>query len=1108
MTPSGGTVSLLFTDLVGSTALMNQIGDEPAEALRRAHYRLLREAVAQNHGHETKNLGDGLMVVFDTATSAVACAVAIQRAVLRHNQHQSHPLSVRVGINVGEPIRSQEDYFGWSVVTARRLCDQAEDGQILASEVVTHLAQPDGAVSFRPVGELSVGTLGKAVSAFEVVWEAVAEEALPLPAPVCAHSLDEFVGRDADLGRLRLSWGRAAQGSRQLFFVGAEPGMGKTSLVMQAAREFLSQEAAVLYGGCDEETLVPYQPFVEAARGYIAGCPPLELADQLRTTATDLSRVVPDIAERLPGTAPPPSLTAEEARYRVFDAFRRLLAAATAAWPVLLVLEDLHWADRGSLLLLQFLVRELPRARLMILGTYRDSEVDKRHPLSIAMADMRRDVNVQRIFLGGLSVDEVADMLEAQSGHELDERGLSIVHAIHQQTEGHPLFVSEILRHLTETGRIGFEHGRWVSDVRAAADISAPEGVVSAIGLRLSRLSPDSSRALELASVIGPEFSLPLLRSLAGMDEEKLIDVLEEAVDGHLLMEAAERPGVFRFAHNLVRDTLYDGISRTRRSTVHRRIADAIEAELELLSARNQERSALTAGTPVRAAAAQLAVHLTEAAAPGSEAKTARYLSIAGDDALAATAYEDALRYYEQARDLLPAGSEGRDKLAFNLGLAQRDLGLWEEALETWRGALDAGIAAEDSEMVGRLAWDICYQLIWAGRHLESLEIAGKGLNALGDAATASRGHLLAVSGSTFGFAGSHEIGDEMTGKALELAESLDDEELRCDALTMRSGFHMAFNQFSEAAETGLRAAAISRRQGNLWNLGTDLGLTYFAEVALGHIDSADDLAPELREIIGRISHHGADLLYTRAEVLRTAAAGDIPGVRATGERDLAICAKAGLAWTDTSHAYLGAAAFWQGDWVEAEAQYRRALETEVPSFTAGLAGSALLRHLAYAGKQDDAMALYAQVRHDIADPGRPNAIGRWIALVHTIEALAIMGQDDEAAPLAPLVDEFLGLGVMLNTHDGGLIETSAGIARASARQWDAAEHHFDAAMAIAEAMPHRIEQADIRRHRARMLKARAAKGDATQAARLRAEAAAIYAELEMPRHLELVESV
>ncbi|MFY9615692.1 MAG: AAA family ATPase [Candidatus Dormiibacterota bacterium] len=1105
MTPSGGTVSLLFTDLVGSTALMNQIGDEPAEELRRAHYRLLRQAVTANQGHEAKNLGDGLMVVFDSATSAVACAVAIQRAVRRHNQDQPHPMEVRVGINVGEPIRSQEDYFGWSVVTARRLCDQAEGGQILASDVVTHLAQPDTTISFRAVGDLPVGSRGKAVAAFEVVWEAATEEKLALPPQVRDHPLEHFVGRDADLGRLRLSWSRAAQGSRQLFFVGAEPGMGKTSLVMRAAREFQEQGAAVLYGGCDEETLVPYQPFVEAARGYLQVCPRAELGEQLRSTASDLSRIVSEIADVLPGTEKPLELTPEEARYRVFDAFRRLLAAATSAWPVLLVLEDLHWVDRGSLLLLQFLVRELPTANLMILGTYRDNEVDKRHPLSLAMADMRRDANVQRIYLGGLSVDEVGDMLEAESGHEIDERALAVVHAVHQQTEGNPLFVSGIMEHLLYSGRVSYADGRWITDIRTAADISAPEGVTSAIGMRLSQLPTESTATLELASVIGTEFSLPLLRAVADTTEDRLIDVLDAAVGVHLLTEAADRPGIFRFSHALVRSVLYEGLSRTRRARMHQRIADAIESELEAAESRHSR--ALPAGTPLRVAAAQLAAHLIEAAVPGNEAKMARYLRVAGDDALAATAYEDALGYYRQARDLLPPDSDERVSLAFNLGLAQRDVGHWEDALDTWREALEAAIALGDKDAVGHLAWDICYQLVWAGRHVECLEIAGRGLNALGDAETPSRGHLLAVTGSTFGFAGNYEIGDEMTASALELAQRLGDEELMGDALTMRTGFYFAFNQLTQASETGLTATAISRKLGNLWNVGTDLALAYFAEVALGRTGETNGIAIELKEIIGRLGHHGADLLYTRAEMLRAAADGDHAAYRGWAERDLAICAKAGLAWTDTSHAYLGAAAFWSGDWVEAEAHYRRALETETPSFTAGVAGGALFRLLAYQGEAEAAMALYTQVRHDIADAGRPNAIGRWIALVHSVIGLSLLDHDEEAAALAPLVDEFLGMGAVVNTHDAGLVETVAGVAWAAAKQWDVAQRHFDAAMAQAEVMPHRVEQADIRRFRARMLRARNQPGDAAAADALLEEAAAIYRELDMPRHLRLLEA-
>lgn len=1098
MTPSGGTVSLLFTDLVGSTALMGQIGDEPAEALRRAHYRLLRQAVADHGGHEAKNLGDGLMVVFDSATSAVACAVAIQRSVRRHNERQEHPMDVRVGINVGEPIRSEEDYFGWSVLTARRLCDHADGGQVLVSEVVAQLARPGDDFNFASVGSLRLGTGDREVPTFAVTWRDAPGELLPLPTPVRDREPATFVGREGDLGRLRLDWARALEGERQLVLVGAEPGMGKTTLVMQAARELQASGAAVLYGRCEEETLISYQPFVEAIRDYIAACPVTELNEHVRPVASDLIRLVPELAARLPGIEPPPELASEEARYRLFEAFRRFFAAVSATWPVLLVIEDLHWVDRGSLLLLQFLARELGQSRLMILGTYRDSEVDRRHPLTAAMVAMRRDLNVQRIFLTGLSMDEVADLIEASAGHDLDERGLAAVRAVHQETEGHPLFVHEIYRHLSETGRIGFESGRWVSDIRSARDIAVPEGVRATIGLRLARLSPDAADTLTLASVIGAEFSLPVLRSVAGLDEGRLIDLLEEAVAGHLLDEAADRPGTFRFSHILVRDALYSDLSRTRRSRLHQQLAGAIEAALE------KPPLGHINGARTRASAAQLAYHLTEAAAPGSEEKTAHFLGVAADDARAATAYEDAQRYYQQALDLLPPQSPAGPRLLFGLGLAQRDLGMWEVALDTWREAISAGTRLGDAATVGRVAWDVCYQLIWAGRHLECLEIAGLGLSVLGDAESVDRGHLLGLTGSLFGFAGNHEAGAEMIQETLDMAERLDDDELRGNAQTLLTGFHFAFLQFPETIESGRGAAAISRRLGDPWNLGTDLSLLRYALVHTGRLEEARDLTDELKTLIDRHGHHGAELLYNRGEMALVAMTGDHEEFRRRAEDDLVICERAGFAWTDTGHAFLAAAAYMRGDWQDAEAHYRVAVDTEVPSFTSGLAAGGLFRHLAYMGEEDAAMEVYRTLRHDIAEPGPANAIGRWVALLGAVEGFNVLGRHAEAAAFAPMMERLLEMGVAMNGFDAGLTRTVAGICQASAERWDEAEAHFGEALGLADALPHRVEQADIRRHRAAMLRRRGATGDASLAGTLLDEAAAIYQELRMPRHVEL----
>jgi class 3 adenylate cyclase len=197
-----GIVTLLFTDLVGSTELLERVGDDAAERVRRTHFGLLREAVASRCGEEVKNLGDGLMVVFPSAVEAVGCAVAIQQAVARHNQETGAvPFEVRVGLHVGEPVRDEGDYFGKSVVVAKRLCDAADGGQILASELVQGLVGSRGGHSFRPLGLVTLKGLAEPLATLAVDWERPgAAAALPV---ALASARGPFVGRQDELKRLR-----------------------------------------------------------------------------------------------------------------------------------------------------------------------------------------------------------------------------------------------------------------------------------------------------------------------------------------------------------------------------------------------------------------------------------------------------------------------------------------------------------------------------------------------------------------------------------------------------------------------------------------------------------------------------------------------------------------------------------------------------------------------------------------------------------------------------------------------------------------------------------------------------------------------------------------
>jgi len=442
-----------------------------------------------------------------------------------------------------------------------------------------------------------------------------------------------FVGREPELKQLQSAFDGAISGQGALMMVTGEPGIGKTALCEQLSTYVTLRGGRTLVGHCYEagSLSLPYLAFVEALRSYVLSRDPKDLREELGSSAADVARIISEIRERLKIKLRPQK-DPEEERYRLLQGVSEFLTNAANVQPMLVVLEDLHDADKGTLEMLTHVSRNLAGARLLIAGTYRDVEVDRSHPLSAALAELRRVSTYGRVLLRGLNADEVRRMMESIT-RESVPWGLAEV--VHRQTEGNPLFVQEVVRYLVEEGLLARKEGQWRPTKDTPLEMSIPEGLRDVIGKRLSLLSPECNQLLSVASVIGREFALDTLKVMAGIHEDIFVNGLKEAVRLSVLEERSQRGLVrYRFTHAFFRQTLYEEMIAPQRLKLHRQVGRSLET---LYAKRLNEH------------ATELAEHFSHSTDPADLAKAVSYAEMAAKRATDVYAYGEAVRLLEQA---------------------------------------------------------------------------------------------------------------------------------------------------------------------------------------------------------------------------------------------------------------------------------------------------------------------------------------------------------------------------------------------------------------------------------------------------------------------------
>jgi DNA-binding SARP family transcriptional activator/DNA-binding CsgD family transcriptional regulator len=897
-------------------------------------------------------------------------------------------------------------------------------------------------------------------------------EGVVLPGPLGVTPPFPFVGRSVEVETLRALWALAASQGGRVALISGEAGSGKTRLVREFAREAADDGVLVLYGVSDAVVATPYQPFVESLEFLVRALDPGTLRESLATGGGELTRLLPDLPLRVGPLPPPATADPGSERYRLHAAVADVLSGASRRQPVLLVIDDMHWADAPSLHLFRHLARTASEGNLLVVATFRDSAEDLRPEFADALADLSRAGGVTRLALRRLSNEALAEFIQRAGRADANGQLPTLVDAIDELTGGNPFLVCELWRSLTESGTVEISEGN-VRITRPIGELGTPESVRDVVQSRLSRLAPSTIAMLQVAAVAGRQFELRVLEVAALLTDGIRASALDEAVDGGMIEEIPSARLAHRFTHELVRRALYAQLSSIRRAELHLRVGEALER--------------VNVSNPTRVLT-ELAYHFAAASALGGAERAVEYNLRAAEAAKASLAFEEAAARFATALEVGIADEVERARVQLELGDVYEKVAQAPEALAAFRSAATLARSRGDAEMLARAAIGFeraCWTPLLADHGGTAIELLREAATALGGADSTLQARTLDALGRALTFAGEHE----------------------------------------EASDVRSRSIAMARRLGDRPTLATALTRAYWAKDTvplrdvLEMLTEALDLGLELgdAEIVARAN---------RSRVLTLVDLCDLEGAR----RELTSMRRSSeqtrqLALIKVCDLFGSALALCDGRLDDAEVMAERYLEA---SRVLGLDSSAshsmqlfgirreqgrldelrpAVQVLARIGRGDWAfqpglLALLVEVgMHDEAreELGRMRADGfagiphdfKIASLVYLTDACAALGDAASAALLYPELKPLSGGNVMVGQLVAcyGAADRYLGMLAAAMGEWECASAHFESAFALNRRMNAHTWTAHTAYEYGRMLLTRGRTADRVKARELLAEA-------------------
>jgi tetratricopeptide (TPR) repeat protein len=912
--------------------------------------------------------------------------------------------------------------------------------------------------------------------------QAKTEEFDPASLTITKTPSTPFIGRELERREITARLEQAIQGKGGIVMIGGEPGVGKTRLAEFAIDAAIDRAMLPLVGHAYEERGAPFIVATEVVEQLIRTVPAPQLRSILGDTATEMARLVPELRRMFPDLPRAVELPPDQQQRYLFNAMLELITRLSDKVPLMILLDDLHWADDSSIASLEHLAPHLPDLPVLMVITYRDVAADMGAPFRRVLNSLNRQSFVSRIALHRLSQDDVAALLASLGAPNPPEM---LVERIFQETEGNTLFVQSVFQNLADEGKLLDSSGDWRRDF-SPDDISVPDSVRLVIEQRLERISDECRQMLNVSAVLGLRFDPRVVEVASGLGDAAL-DAIEEAEAAKLLLAATTgRDTRYEFSHALVRQTLLESLSPLRRQRLHKKVAEALMS----LFADDRRRYADIAG------------HLYESGSGADVALTVDYLLQAAAFAQETASFREAADHLDRVLEIVPGGdTPQRAQALAQRAAAKKAMNDWAGAEKDWRAALPELEAADLHEQVGEICWEVAEISLWSNRFDDATSVIDRGLALAGDRVSSARCRLLASLAHAHSTAGNYEESIEPLEQAEAMAETLGDDRVSLGEVLQARLYHcehfMLASEHFDNSEKGIRAA---REHGSPWLLSNALAIPMHAYIWMGEYERLDQYVDELHGFI----ESGNTLAYVGFHFSKSVIAytrGDLVDSEQR-VRDVTVAMRAmGAYWTMT-HTMVGQALFLQGRWEEAEAVVEEARQSGVVGTWADTEAARCLKVYAYTGNPA-AQELFEYLVTRLPEEGRINRVGAWFVLHEVIEACAVMDKPYQPERCYALALQLQQQGVVM-TWSLGLLERFLGIAAMSAGNFDVAEQHFRKGLEQAETIPVVPEQGEIRRWWAIMLQRRDADGDRERARELLADARTTYRQCGMLKHDEM----